>query len=135
MNQTNRKSAFLTTLAILLFCAPLVYAITVPSVPDNLYGYWVPASEWMYIEWDENPSGENVDKYGIQRADGLDGEFFTLSEKINPTGTGLIVYYDDTIDPEGEEDYFRYRVRAHNASGWGDYTGEDELVIILPEKK
>ena len=135
MTKHRSNSAFVATLAILLFCAPLVYAFTVPSDPSGLSGWWDPREVWMEIEWDQNPSGENVDKYGIQRADGLDGEFFTLSEKISDPPSGKVKYYDDTIDPEGEEDYFRYRVRAHNSSGWGGYTGENECVIILPEKK
>jgi len=135
MKNNKRSRTFVAGIVLVLICAPLIYAKTVPSAPDGFYGWFEPEGEYVVLKWGRNPGGEGVDFYEVQRCDGLDpGPFYTIDNKIPDPGSGTYVYYNDyTVDPE-EYDYWQYHVRAHNSSGWGDYC-QHEIVPVYPEKK
>jgi len=134
MDKLKRSSAPATILALLLFCAPLVFAFGVPYYPTGFYGWFEPEEEYVQLIWDDNDPEDEVDYYCVQRADGLDGEFYTIDSQIADKSGDPYVYYEDwTVDPE-EEDYYQYRAKAHNSSGWSGWS-EHEIVAVYPEKK
>jgi len=73
MDKLKRSSAPATILALLLFCAPLVFAFGVPYYPTGFYGWFEPEEEYVQLIWDDNDPEDEVDYYCVQRADDLDG--------------------------------------------------------------
>jgi len=83
----------------------------------------------VYLSWDRSDPAEGVISYTIQRADGEEGdpEDFYYLASVGNGGSGPVIEYSDVkLRPV---DAHRYRVRAVNNAGPGDYCGD--IFIIL----
>ena len=83
-----------------------------------------PEFSWVNLEWFRNSESEGVDYYRVERSN-EEGSFYVCGSASDP-GSGTMVY-DTDKSPNFLYDYHRYRVKAHNAQGFGPPSYEIEV--------